>query len=199
MLGVGGTCWTWLLSAGRNELLSQDLDVKGRRWTSFLSKDKAMLLAARGHHACGAVPHGGAKANDAEDLLCCSGEGWSGPLWSQGQSLMPDVVLQTSKIFFCGDENNDSLGSSNGTKGLNKVPAVMSTFSSVVGAPQPFTVELFMGSLKSVSCAGVVGDTGDTHCVLESDSWAAQGAHTVFPCRGRRLHDTGGPGDAVPH
>lgn len=57
MLGVGETCRTWLLRAGRDKLLSQGLAVRGRCWTSFLSKDKAMLVAPRGHCGCGAVPH----------------------------------------------------------------------------------------------------------------------------------------------
>lgn len=57
MLEVGETCWAWLLKAGRDKLLSHDLAVRGRCWTSFLSKEKAMLVAARGHCDCGVVPH----------------------------------------------------------------------------------------------------------------------------------------------
>lgn len=38
-----------------------------------------------------------------------------------------------------------------------------------------------MGSLKSVRCAGVVGDTGAERCVLESDSWAAQKLTQCLP------------------
>lgn len=55
MLGVGETCWAWLLRAGRDELLPQDLAVRGRCWASFLIRDKAMLVAARDHRGCGAV------------------------------------------------------------------------------------------------------------------------------------------------
>lgn len=100
-------------------------------------------------------------------------------------------------IFLYGDE--ESVGSSNGTKASKEAPAVRSTFSCVVGVSQPFTVVVFMGSLKSLSCANIVGDTGDKHFVLESDFWVARRAHTVSPFRGRRLHDTRGPRDAVPH
>lgn len=91
------------------------------------------------------------------------------------------------------------LGRQHGMKGCKEAPAVRSTFSCVFEAPQALMMDLLMGSLKSLRHAGVVGDMGDGHSGFESDVWAAQRAHAASPSRGRRLHDTGGPRDAVPH
>lgn len=149
--------------------------------------------------AVGLCLTGRAMKNDTEGLLCCSGKGLApcGPkgrvwcwMWFLNLLILSHLSLwRWSQCF---------LGQQHGTKSLKEVPAVRSTFSCVVEVPQPFTVKLFMDSL-SLRLADVVGDTGDGHCVLESDMWVSQRAHTASPCRGRRLHDTGGPGDVVPH
>lgn len=54
-----------------------------------------------------------------------------------------------------------------------------------------------MSSLQSLRHAGVVGDTGDGHSGFESDVCVAEGVHIVSLSRGRRLHNTGGPRDAL--
>lgn len=59
MLGAGGMCWAWLLRARRDELPSQDQAGRGRGWTCFLSKGKAVPVAARGPHGRGAVAYCG--------------------------------------------------------------------------------------------------------------------------------------------
>lgn len=142
-------------------------------------------------------------ANDTEGLLCCSEEGWSDPLWSQRQSLVLEVVPQpinpltsfsmgVKTVFPWAAAWNKGFEERSSSQVHVQLRGWCSTaFDSGVvhGFPK----------VSKLSCAGVVGDTGDEHLVLESNFWAAQRVHTVSPCRGRRLHNTGGPRDAVPH
>lgn len=59
-------------------------------WTCFMSKGKAMPVAARGHHGCGTVAH--RESNDTKGLhLRWAREGWYCPVWCQGQSPVLEV------------------------------------------------------------------------------------------------------------